>query len=90
MSVLDAFSLSGKAALVTGGNRGIGFALTQGPAEAGARVAFVSRDDEQNRKAHKISPIWDSTRSDCVGTSLLTQLRWSMRPSTGSAVWTLW
>jgi NAD(P)-dependent dehydrogenase (short-subunit alcohol dehydrogenase family) len=51
MSVLDAFSLEGKTALVTGGNRGIGVALTQGLAEAGARVAFVSRDEEQNRKA---------------------------------------
>jgi NAD(P)-dependent dehydrogenase (short-subunit alcohol dehydrogenase family) len=53
MSVLDAFSLTGKTALVTGGNRGIGFALTQGLTEAGARVAFVSRDEEQNRKAQQ-------------------------------------
>lgn len=53
MGVLDAFSLEGRTALVTGGNRGIGFALTQGLAEAGARVGFVSRDEEQNRKAHQ-------------------------------------
>jgi len=45
MGVLDAFSLEGRTALVTGGNRGIGFALTQGLAEAGARVGFVSRDE---------------------------------------------
>lgn len=51
MSVLDAFSLAGKAALVTGGSRGIGLALTQGLAEAGAQVAFVSRDQSQNAKA---------------------------------------
>ena len=30
MGVLDTFSLAGKTALVTGGNRGIGLALTQG------------------------------------------------------------
>jgi short chain dehydrogenase len=35
------------------GNRGIGFALTQGLAEAGALVAFLSRDEEQNRKAQQ-------------------------------------
>jgi NAD(P)-dependent dehydrogenase (short-subunit alcohol dehydrogenase family) len=53
MGVLDAFSLMGRTALVTGGNRGIGLALTKGLAEAGARVAFVSRDEEQNRKTQQ-------------------------------------
>ena len=51
MGVLDVFSLAGRSALVTGGNRGIGLALTQGLAEAGARVAFVSRDEAQNVRA---------------------------------------
>jgi NAD(P)-dependent dehydrogenase (short-subunit alcohol dehydrogenase family) len=51
MSVLDTFALTGKKALVTGGNRGIGFALTRGLAEAGAKVAFVSRTAEANSDA---------------------------------------
>ena len=53
MGVLDAFALTGKAALVTGGNRGIGLALTRGLAEAGATVAFVSRDEAANRAAEQ-------------------------------------
>ena len=41
------FSLSGKTALVTGGGRGIGFALAKGLAEHGAGVALLARNKEQ-------------------------------------------
>src|SRR5882757_7420506 len=51
MSVLDTFSLAGKRALVTGGNRGLGLAFVRGLAEAGADVAFVARDAERNAAA---------------------------------------
>jgi NAD(P)-dependent dehydrogenase (short-subunit alcohol dehydrogenase family) len=51
MSVLDSFSLAGKRALVTGGNRGLGLAFVRGLAEAGADVVFVSRDAERNAAA---------------------------------------
>jgi gluconate 5-dehydrogenase len=41
------FSLEGKTALVTGGNRGIGFATARGFAEHGADIALVARTKEQ-------------------------------------------
>ncbi|MFJ2829379.1 SDR family NAD(P)-dependent oxidoreductase [Streptomyces sp. NPDC087263] len=51
MSILDTFSLAGKRALVTGGNRGLGLAFVRGLAEAGADVAFVARDAQRNASA---------------------------------------
>jgi NAD(P)-dependent dehydrogenase (short-subunit alcohol dehydrogenase family) len=44
MSVLDAFSLSGKVSVVTGANRGIGRALVTALAEAGSDVVLLVRD----------------------------------------------
>jgi 7-alpha-hydroxysteroid dehydrogenase len=45
--VLDAFSLDGKIAVITGGGRGIGAACARTFAEAGADVAISSRTGEQ-------------------------------------------
>jgi NAD(P)-dependent dehydrogenase (short-subunit alcohol dehydrogenase family) len=48
MTVLDKFALTGRKALVTGGNRGIGEAIARGLAEAGADVLIAARDDARN------------------------------------------
>jgi NAD(P)-dependent dehydrogenase (short-subunit alcohol dehydrogenase family) len=44
MTVLKAFDLSGRTALVTGGNRGLGHAFARALADAGADVAIAARD----------------------------------------------
>ncbi|MCU1634813.1 MAG: D-mannonate oxidoreductase [Cryobacterium sp.] len=51
MAVLDTFSLAGKTALVTGGNRGLGLAFARGLAEAGADVVIGARDSHKNAQA---------------------------------------
>ncbi|MDO4890751.1 MAG: SDR family NAD(P)-dependent oxidoreductase, partial [Coriobacteriaceae bacterium] len=39
-NIIDSFRLDGKVALVTGGAYGIGFAIAEALAQAGARIAF--------------------------------------------------
>ena len=50
---MDLFDLKGKAALVTGGNGGIGLGMASGLAQAGAKVAIAGRDASKNAKAAK-------------------------------------
>jgi gluconate 5-dehydrogenase len=55
LSYLDAlFSLDRKVALVTGSNRGIGFALARGLARAGATVVLNGRDRERTEAAARV------------------------------------
>lgn len=48
---LEKFRLDGQLAVVTGAARGIGLAIAQGLAEAGARVVVADRDEEAGKRA---------------------------------------
>ncbi len=51
MPALDVFGLDGKTAIVTGGNRGIGRAISVALARSGARVVIVGRNADENARA---------------------------------------
>ena len=56
MRVLDAFDLTGKVAVVTGGNTGLGEAFAKALSEVGASVAIAARTRERSETvAHEIS-----------------------------------
>ncbi len=53
MAVLDAFDLTGKVAVVTGGNTGLGEAFVRALSEAGASVAIAARTRDRSEAVAK-------------------------------------
>ena len=49
--IMTSFDLSGKVAVVTGGNGGIGLGIAWGLAEAGSRLVLAARNEEKSRRA---------------------------------------
>ena len=45
------FDLSGKVAIITGGNGGIGLGMARGLADAGAAIAVVGRNEQKSATA---------------------------------------
>ncbi len=58
------FDLSGKVAIVTGGNSGIGLGMAQGLAKAGAKVVIVGRNQEKSNQAVQTIPGALAVRAD--------------------------
>lgn len=65
MSVLDTFDMRGRTAIVTGGNRGIGYGIAQGLAEAGADVTIANRTTEECHAA--TDELADATDAAVIG-----------------------
>ena len=51
LKMINPFDLTGRTAIVTGGNGGIGLGIARGLAQAGAKVAVVGRDREKTMDA---------------------------------------
>jgi 2-dehydro-3-deoxy-D-gluconate 5-dehydrogenase len=53
------FDLTGKVAIVTGGNGGIGFGIARGLAHAGANIVIAARHREKNAQAIAALQVFD-------------------------------
>ena len=47
---MNLFDLTGKVAIVTGGNGGIGLGIAQGLAQAGAKIVVLGRNTEKSQR----------------------------------------
>ena len=52
-SILNLFKLNGRTAIITGGNRGLGFAIAKTLAEAGANISIAARDEKMNKASEE-------------------------------------
>ena len=63
------FSLSGKAALVTGGSSGIGAMIARGFAARGVRTYVTGRNAEQAPSGQRAESLWSSLLARLRGAS---------------------
>ena len=56
---MNSFNLSGRVAVVTGGNGGIGLAMAEGLASAGADIVIAARDSKKGAKALTVLQSFD-------------------------------
>lgn len=59
------FTLSGRVALIIGGNRGLGLSMAKALAEAGARIAIAARDEKTNLASE--NEIINTYGVECIG-----------------------
>src|SRR5205807_7553833 len=65
MSVFDKFRLDGKRALITGGSRGLGRAMAQALAEAGADLVLIGREEANLKSAaQELTALTDKSTVD--------------------------
>src|SRR5688572_6795231 len=67
-AVANRFDLSGRAAIVTGGNGGIGLGIAIGLVETGASVAVAGRNQEKTRAA--VSGLNEIRAGSAIGVSV--------------------
>lgn len=53
-SILKQFDLHGRSALIVGGNRGLGLAMAEALAEAGANISIAARDEKTNLSSQQL------------------------------------
>lgn len=67
------FDLSGKAAIITGGSKGLGLAMAEGLASAGCNIMIVNRNKEEGEAAAKILIDRYGVKSSACATDVTNQ-----------------
>lgn len=86
MGVMDAYRLEGRVALVTGGSKGLGYAMALALAEAGADVAVCSRHAEEAEAAAKQIAERTGRRTLGFATDVTDQQQVAQMPQTVASI----
>jgi gluconate 5-dehydrogenase len=83
-SILKQLKLDGRTALVVGGNRGLGLAMAEALAEAGANIVVAARDQEKNSEATRL--ISETYHVDCISSSCDVEVEQDIRDTVNDMV----